>query len=267
MVASDRGNSGIYMRANQLQLNGGTIRHATTEQDAGITHAKPGENGDFPNHQVDGSLAPATLTNLLLSGVTLCPTFTSGTTNYNATVGRDFEVTTITATPETGGTVSILPADSNTTTPGHQIALDRGTNQITITIAKSGAGMGTYTVTVDRAWADIRRVKCSSDPGTDGTYNDGSVIQVEVTFDAAVTVDTTDGTPHVAILVGNYYKNAVYSSIDASNRILTFSYTVIAGDSDQVGIEIDANSLDSTAGPLRCSGPIWTQMLITTPCP
>ena len=196
----------------------------------------------------------AMLADLSLSGLTLSPSFTAGTFRYSATVGRDTDQTTVAATAETDGTATILPADSDAVTPGHQVDLNRGANDITITVAKSGAVNGTYTVAVNRVWAEIDSVSFSSDPGPGGSYATGDVITVVVTFDAPVTVDTTDGTPYISVLVGNYYRNATYSTIDATNRVLTFSYTVIASDSDQGGIEIEADELELNGGSIKRAG-------------
>ncbi len=61
VLAADLDGNGLFMRANQLQLNGGTIQHPTTGRDANLNHAKPGQDGGFPNHKVDGSLQPIKL--------------------------------------------------------------------------------------------------------------------------------------------------------------------------------------------------------------
>ena len=93
MQAGDRDGDGLYVGSDQLQLNGGAIRHATTEQDADLTHAQPGQNGDFPNHRVDGSLGSTSLppepTNLTATGQDLnvrlawdAPALTSDVTHH-----------------------------------------------------------------------------------------------------------------------------------------------------------------------------------------
>ena len=56
---TDSDNSGIYVRADSLSGNGGTIRHTTTDRDATLSHPRPGGNGDFPGHRVDGGLMPS----------------------------------------------------------------------------------------------------------------------------------------------------------------------------------------------------------------
>ncbi len=56
----DRDSNGLAARADQLRLNGGTIRHATTGKDAYHDHSRPG-NGNFGAHKVDGSLTPTSI--------------------------------------------------------------------------------------------------------------------------------------------------------------------------------------------------------------
>ena len=252
--ASDRDGNGLFVGANQLELNGGSIKHSETGKDANLDHPAPGQSGDFPDHKVNGSLRIALLTDLSLSGIALSPSFVAETFTYGATVGRDTDQTTVTATAETGATATILPADADTSTDDHQVDLDRGVNEITVSVVKNGALDGTYVVTVNRAWAEIESVSFTSDPGAHNSYATGDVITVAVTFDAPVSVDTADGTPYVEVLVGNYYRNAVFTSIDPANRVLTFAYTVTSGDSDQFGIEIEANALYLGGGSIKREG-------------
>ena len=149
---TDSDNSGIYVRADSLSGNGGTIRHTTTDRDATLSHPRPGGNGNFPGHKVDGGLMPsvAKMTGLTLSGVTLSPNIASGTTSYTAAVGNAVAVTTVAATAETGATATVLPADSDTGTSGHQVDLEEGRNEITVTISRTGSASRTYTVAVTR---------------------------------------------------------------------------------------------------------------------
>ena len=46
---------------------------------------------------------------------------------------------------------------------------------------------------------DVTSVKITSDAGDDDTYRNGDVITVSVTFDEAVDVDTSEGTPRLKI--------------------------------------------------------------------
>ena len=109
-----------------------------------------------PRMRVDASRNPAPaedvgLDALALSGVTLEPAFDPATLVYTAAVAQDVVSTTVTATPATGVDASISPADDDSVTLGHQVALSQGSNRITVTVSKAGSTGGGYTVTVTRA--------------------------------------------------------------------------------------------------------------------
>ena len=235
--------NGLTMEANQLRLNGGTITHATTTQDAVLTHAGPGDAGRFPGHKVNGGLQGAMLTALSLGDGTLSPTFNPGIANYTAVVGRAVPRTTVAASADTGTTVSISPEDSDTDTPGHQVDLARGANTITVTVSKSGLITRTYTVTLTRTWAEIRKVAITSDPGWDNTYAPGDEIEVSIIFNQPVSVDTTNGRPYVVLTSGVRHRNATFASVDPTSRILTFTYTLGPVDHSESGAALREDSL------------------------
>ncbi len=247
---NDRDRTGLAVSANQLRLHGGTIKHYTTNRDANLRHAAPSIGS---GHKVDGSLVPpsAALSALSLTGVTLSPAFAAATTQYEGTVAVGTTQTTVSATAEAGTTVSISPADADDLATGHQVDLATGANTIAVTASRSDALPRTYTLIVNRLWAEIGSVAISSDPGTDATYAVGDSITVAVTFNNSISVDTVDGTPYLTIRSGSKNRNAGYSSIDATNRILTFSYTVVAEDNDQSGISIQSNALSLNGGSIK----------------
>ena len=147
--SADRDDDGIDINNNALELNGGTIKD-TWGRNADLSYTGSGELVD---QQVDGSQTPnpARLTGLSLTDITLDPAFSQSTTSYSANVGYDVFMTRVRATPENNGTVTILPADADANALGHQVALDTGVNEITITVRRDGRPDGTYTVTVTRA--------------------------------------------------------------------------------------------------------------------
>ncbi|QBF26461.1 DUF4347 domain-containing protein [Pseudomonas tructae] len=69
-----------------------------------------------------------------------------------------------------------------------------------------------------------------SSSGANGNYKTGDTLSLTVTFDQAVTVDTTGGIPTLLLETGLIDRNATYVSGSGSNT-LTFQYTVQAGDS------------------------------------
>ncbi|MDD2691365.1 MAG: DUF4347 domain-containing protein [Simplicispira sp.] len=64
---------------------------------------------------------------------------------------------------------------------------------------------------------------------TNGSYNAGDVISIQVTFSESVTVDTTGGTPQLTLETGTTDRTATYVS-GSPGTTLTFEYTVQAGD-------------------------------------
>ena len=242
---------GLNMDANQLRLNGGTIKHSTTAKDAVLTHGRAGNADQFPGHKVNGEREGAALTALSLGNGTLSPAFTAGIGHYTAAVGRTVTQTTVAAAAESGTAVTIMPEDSDSDTPGHQVDLARGANTITITVSSAGLITRTYTVTVNRSWAEIQKVAISSDAGWDATYATGDEIELSVTFNQPVLVDTTGGTPHVVVTSGNYDRPATFASIGASRRVLTFTYTVQSPDHASSGVAMEENSLMLNGGTIR----------------
>ena len=146
--SGDRDTDGVSVSANQLELNSSTIRD-DVGRDALLVHRR--KNGGF-HHKVDAELATAiaTLANLALSHGILTPAFDAANTSYTATVSNDIEVTTVTASAASDATTSILPADADTNTDGHQVSLREGNNLIAVTVSMTGAADRTYTVTVAR---------------------------------------------------------------------------------------------------------------------
>ena len=256
--ANDRDNNGIQILADSLELNGGTIQHATNGTDAQLTHPLPGGNGIFADHKVDGRLLPAlaSLSTLSFSGATLSPTFQPTTIGYTATFPADAASTTVTATAESGTTITIEPADSDTETDGHQVDLTEAPDEITVTVSRTDSTDRVYRVNIALVsaiitdLATITDLAIISDPGSDGTYATGDAITVAVTYDQAVEVDATDGTPNLAVTIGDNARAASYTGHNEAKTVIAFSYTVVSEDSDQDGISIAANSLTLNNGAI-----------------
>ena len=94
----------------------------------------------------------ATLSALSLSGVTLSPTFVSGTTTYSVSVGNSVSSTTVTATPnDSGATAVITPTDADSNTAGHQVDLGVGYTVINVEVTAEDTTTKAYKVVVARA--------------------------------------------------------------------------------------------------------------------
>ena len=100
----------------------------------------------------------------------------------------------------------------------------------------------------------VSSVVVTSHPGADETYAIGDTIQVTVTFGAAVTVDTSGGTPRIQLRIGGilpeHTRWANYAS-GSGNEALVFAYTVQAADMDADGISIEADELYLNGGTIQ----------------
>jgi len=77
----------------------------------------------------------------------------------------------------------------------------------------------------------------------EGDYSNGHTLNFTVNFDENVTVDTTNGTPYIALTVGSITKQTVYVS-GSGTQNLVFRYTVNVGDSDSDGVSIGSLTLN-----------------------
>ncbi len=92
----------------------------------------------------------------------------------------------------------------------------------------------------------VHALAITSDAGPDATYAAGETIEATVMFDQTVTVT---GTPQLALNVGGWDRTADYRS--GAGAALLFVYTVAAGESDTVGVGIEADSLSLNGGTIR----------------
>ncbi len=121
--------------------------------------------------------------------------------------------------------------------------------RVTLTVAE-GEGYyvsgthGTASVTVrdavPAAPPRVAGVEVSS--GADRTYAAGDVVEVTVTFDRPVKVDTGGGTPSVVLRIGGRERVAAYAA-GSGAQALAFRYTV--GDGEEAGgMQVEALRLD-----------------------
>lgn len=160
---------------------------------------------------------------------------TNGVLTLAGTVGLSF--TTGDGTADSSVVFSGSITDINTALATLTYSPTSGYNGaavLTITtsdLGSSGSG-GTQTdtdtvnITVNSLNPRITDVSAST---PDGSYKVGDTITINTTFNQAVTVDTTGGTPTLLLETGLTDRIATYVSGSGSNT-LTFSYTVQAGD-------------------------------------
>ena len=100
-------------------------------------------------------------------------------------------------------------------------------------------------ITVDRAAPVVTDTAITST----GPYKAGDVIEVTVTYDEDVEVDTTDGRPSLTLKVGTNDRQAEYHS-GSDSTALVFRYQVVASDTDEDGASVTANSLSLNLGTI-----------------
>ncbi len=89
-----------------------------------------------------------------------------------------------------------------------------------------------------RCWNENTSAQIAADPAVvtttawggdandDGRWNAGESVEVKVTFDKAVTVDTENGTPTVGLLLGTEPAAAEYTA-GSGTEVLTFAFPVV----------------------------------------
>ena len=87
-------------------------------------------------------------------------------------------------------------------------------------------------------------------PNSGDTYRLGESIQITVTFNRAVNVVTTGGTPQVALDLTSGTRQADYAS-GSGTRSLVFDYLLVAGDFDEDGIGVAAGALTLNSGAIN----------------
>ena len=283
VVAADSDTDGISITGSAV--TGGTLILAgDTSVAAGRalgTHAIT----NSANHKVDGSQTPPTAPTV--SGVAINSPIVGTTFERNEAI--DVTVTFTQAVDVTGtpqlrlhiGT-NVRQADyvSGTGTTAlvfryTVVQADADTNGITIpsgphlggTIRAAGGTanaqrwLGTHAIAnsanhiVNGATVTapaVSDVSIASTPASgDGYYRLGELIWVQVTFNRAVNVVSTLGTPRVALTIGTQTRQTDGFSEAPSIGLLSFSYTVAAGDFDDDGISVAAGALTLNGGQIN----------------
>ena len=86
-----------------------------------------------------------------------------------------------------------------------------------------------------------------SPSGSDG-WTSGETLTVTLTFSEAVTVDTTDGTPSLEVVLGtNTERQAAYAS-GSESQGLVFTYELVAADGTHTAVRVTAKTLRTNGG-------------------
>jgi hypothetical protein len=249
--AGDTDTNGIAM--GSLQANGGTLRDA-----AGNTMSLTLNSVGSTSGVLVDTTAPtpsaiartaATPTNAASVGYTV--TFSEDVSGVDAS---DF---TVVSTGSAAGSVaSVTQVDAHTYT----VTLNSlsGTGTLRLDLNASGTGIvdtagnaisGGLTGAVYGVDRDAPTVSNVTVPAN-GTYVAGQNLDFTVNFSEAVTVDTSGGTPRIAVTLDT--GGTVYASYlsGSGSTALVFRLGVVAGEFDSTGITL-AGSIDANGGTLR----------------
>ena len=95
----------------------------------------------------------------------------------------------------------------------------------------------------------VTSVAVAPDPDGDGRWSPGEAVTVTVGFSDEVAVDTSEGTPSVAVLAGGGEREAVYAT-GSGTATLRFAYTVLADDGAVTSVQALANGLALNGGAI-----------------
>ena len=109
----------------------------------------------------------------------------------------------------------------------------------------------------------ISSVAFSSSPATGTTYDTGETVTATVTFDEAVDVDTSGGTPQLTIDMGGSDKVLDYSSGTGTTALVFSGYRVALGDTDSNGLSIAADKLDLNGGTIKATADAHPAAVLT----
>ena len=153
-----------------------------------------------------------------------------------------------TATPSfaAGSTATTLYFRATVTPPG-----ERDTFNLTA-YDFSDTGCATVTITaMQQSAPSVSSVGITAPPGGDRRWDAGDAVEAVLTFDEAVSVDTTSGTPSVGLRLGaGTARTAAYAS-GSGTTALAFRYTVATGEGPYTDVLLDLNSLALNGGTIQ----------------
>ncbi|MGE6197506.1 beta strand repeat-containing protein, partial [Aeromonas media] len=169
----------------------------------------------------------------------------TGSTSYSLKAGADAALFSIDAAT---GAVALIGNPDHETKPSYSFT-------VVATDAAGNASEQLVTLAIndliDEVAPAVGSIAISGASGAQNSrLNAGDVVNITVTMDEATLVDTTGGTPRVALNIGGSTVYADYVS-GSGTASLVFQYTVLAGQTDANGISLDANALQANGGTLR----------------
>ena len=241
-----------------------------------VTLGVASATGVFADQNV-GTVKIVTISGLTISGAdstnyTLTqPTTTANITQATATVTLGSLIQTYNGSSKSA-TATTAPSGLtvNFTYNGSAIApTASGTYTVVATISDTnyeGAATGTFYI--------VPSIISVAGPAN-ASYRAEQALNFTVTYSSAVTVNTTGGTPRIALTIGSDVRHAGYVSGNGTSA-LVFRYTVQAGETDADGItsaspiDLNGGTIQDGAGnnaALIFTAPGTTQVLVDTTVP
>ncbi len=281
VAPSDQDFNGVSVVANALTLNSGTITTAGSTTENAFLTLGDAVVMNSPAHRVAASrawvsdlslndpIAASTyeLDDTIVATVRFARTVNVDVTGGTPQLGLGIGANTRQAEYVSGtGTASLVfryvVQSTDTDADGISVAdAALGLNGGTITVSGSGAAAvlwlaahsftddANYKTSGTRTAAAVSGLSIASSP-LDQTYAASEQIEVDVTFNRPVNVVTTGGTPQLALDIGGTPRPAEYAS-GTGTRTLRFSYTAVAADIDNDGIEVAAGALTLNSGAIN----------------
>jgi hypothetical protein len=244
VVAGDADTDGVAV-AGSIALNGGTIADAANN--AAATAVTFGATTGVLVDAVAPTVASITRAG---SSPTNAASIVFNVTFSEAVTGVDVSDFVLTTTGASGAIASI----SATSTSVYAVTVNTvaGNGTLRLDLNNSGTGIadlatnviaGGYTAgqtyTIDTTAPTVASVAVPAN----ATYISGQNLTFTVNLSEMVTVDTTGGTPGIALTIGSATKSAAYTG-GSGTASLTFAYTVTSGDLDSDGIAVGALALN-----------------------
>ena len=241
--AGDTDTNGISILANNLQLNSSTLSDLAGNNLVTPTFSAVADDAGYlvdttaPSNQTTVFAANAILPGS--AAVTIVSANEADGSVWFAPLNTTSFVSGATKTTAGGTATSILAP-----------ATDGDYKLYVIDAAGNVSAASGPTLTVDGTAPTFSTFSISGTGWFSNTYNAGDVLTVGMAVSETINVDTTGGSPTLALQIGTATVQAAYTSGSGSRNII-FTYTIQAGDTDTNGISILANSLALNGATLR----------------
>lgn len=245
----------------------GLADNATTPWEIVATITRPsGASATASKSYLKDAVAPPvpTLTNSTLLGDSTTNIAVSGTgvVSYKYMVIEPWDVVTTCPTNATQVGLAPLSADIDVATPITHALSSQGTYKVCVVSKDVAGNLSTSSATA--TWArdtQAPTVIGISASTADGTYDLGSVISIKVSFSEVVNVT---GTPTLTLETGATDRVVNYASGTGKN-ILTFTYTVQAGDANADLDYESAAALALNGGTIKDANGLDANLTLPTP--